>query len=74
MNIGKDVGSAREINQGTRIVLDLVQNSKNFGRNIICDNFFTNLLIAQKLLQKKLTLVGTIRKTSQSSQQNLQWP
>ena len=62
VKIGKYAGVARETNQGSRVVLDLVEDSENSGRNIICDNFFTNLLIARKLLQKKLTLVGTIRK------------
>ena len=62
VKIGKYAGVARETNQGSRVVLDLVEDSENSGRNIICDNFFTNLLIARKLLQKKLALVGTIRK------------
>ena len=59
---GKDAGSARELNQGTGIIFDLVEDIENLGRNIICDNFFTNLSLARKLLQKKLTLVGTMRK------------
>ena len=35
---------------------------ENSGRNITCDNFFTSLSLARKLLEKKLTIVGTIRK------------
>jgi len=61
---GKDPGSARETNQGTRVVLDVVEDIENSGRNITCDNFFTNLSLARKLLQKKLTLVGTMRKNN----------
>ena len=60
--IGENAGSAREINQGTRVVLDLIEDIEYSGQNITCDNFFTNLLLAQKLLQKKLTVVGKIRK------------
>ena len=63
MYTGKDARSARETNQGTRFVLDLVEDTEKSGRNITCDNFFTNLSLARKLLQKTLTLVGTIRKS-----------
>ena len=62
MYTGKDAGSARETNQGTRVVLDLGEDIENSGRNITCDKFFTNLSLARKLLQKKLTLVGIMRK------------
>ena len=57
-----NAGSARETNQCTRVVLDLGEDIDNSGQNIACDNFFTNLSLARKLLQKKLTLVGTTRK------------
>ena len=60
---GKNAGSARETNQGIRVVIDLVEDIENSGRNITCDNFFTNLSLARKLLQKKLTLVRTMRKS-----------
>ena len=60
--IRKDAGSARETNQGTRIVLDLAEDVDNSCRNITCDNFFTNLSLKRKLLQKNLTLIGTMRK------------
>ena len=51
-----------KLNQGTRVVLDLAEDIENSGRNITCDNFFTNLSLAREVLQKKLTLVGTRRK------------
>ena len=59
---GKDAESFRETNQGIRVVLDLVEDIEKSGRNITCDNFFTNLTLARKLLQTKLTLIGTMRK------------
>ena len=40
----------------------MIEDIEKSGRNITCDNFFKNLSLAQKLLQKKLTLVRTIRK------------
>ena len=59
---GKDAGSARETNQGTWVVLDLIEDIENSCQNNTCGNFFTNLSLARKLLEKKLTLVGTMRK------------
>ena len=59
---GKDAGSSRKTNQGTRVVLGLVEDIEKSDQNITCDYFFTNLSLALKLLQKKLTLVRTIRK------------
>ena len=58
----KDTGWAQETNRGTRVDLVLIENIENSCRNITCDNFFTNLSLAQKLLQKKLTLVEKMRK------------
>ena len=59
---GKDAGSSRKTNQGTRVVLNLVKDIEKSGQNITCNYFFTNLSLARKLFQKKLTLVRTIRK------------
>ena len=69
---GKDGGSGQESNQGKRIVLDLVEIIENSGQNIACDNFFTDLSLARKLLQKKLTLVELMRKNKPDPRQNLQ--
>ena len=54
---GKDGGSGQETNQGTRGVFDLVEVIENSGQNIACDNFFTDLSLARKFFQKKLTPV-----------------
>ena len=59
---GREVGERREVNQGERVVLSLVTEVEKSGRNITTDNFFTSLALARKLLNKKLTLVGTIRR------------
>ena len=58
----KNPAVGTEVNQGVRVVKDLVKEIEHCGRNITCDNFFTILPLAQDLLKKKLTLVGTIRK------------
>lgn len=58
--LGKQMGAATERNQCERLVLDLVEGLK--GHNITMDNFFTSYELGQKLLQKNLTMVGTVRK------------
>ena len=62
----KDGGSSQEINQVTKVVLDLAEVIENSGQNIACDNFFTVLSLARKLLQKKLTLIDRINKEKQA--------
>ena len=37
---GKDPMTGREVNQGARVVKDLVKEIENSGRNVTCDNFF----------------------------------
>ncbi|CAI9729237.1 Hypothetical predicted protein [Octopus vulgaris] len=59
---GKDPVKMKEINQGSRVVEDLVKELENAGRNIPCGNFFTIPELTRKLLSKKTTLVRTIRK------------
>jgi len=43
------------------VVHRLIQPFGNKGYNITCDNFFCNLKLAQGLLQRKTTMVGTLR-------------
>ncbi|XP_014767724.1 uncharacterized protein LOC106867382 [Octopus bimaculoides] len=62
VSTGKNPVKWRETYQGSRVVEELVKELENTGRNRTCDNVFTNLGFAQKLLSKKTTLVGTIRK------------
>ena len=59
---GKQSGQEREHNQGKRVVLQLTEGLKGSGRNVTADNFFCSLSLAQKLSERKLTLLGTVRK------------
>lgn len=59
--LGKE-GNRAESGLGKRVVLELSEPFSGTGRNITCDNYFTDLDLAMELLQKKLTLVGTVRK------------
>ncbi|XP_031134023.1 piggyBac transposable element-derived protein 4-like [Sander lucioperca] len=59
---GKSVCGASERNQGARVVLDLTEGLAG-PRNVTCDNFFTSYDLARRLLrERRLTLVGTMRK------------
>ncbi|XP_036317699.1 piggyBac transposable element-derived protein 4-like, partial [Rhagoletis pomonella] len=54
--------NVREINQGERVVKDLVSYYKNSGRNVTCDNFFTSIALADSLANWQISLVGTMKK------------
>jgi len=54
--------TGREVNQGERVVKELVAPYKGSGRNITTDNFFTTLPLAKHLLSWNLTIVGTLKK------------
>lgn len=55
-------GEKREKNQGENVVMRLVKDIEKSGRNITCDSFFTSYSLANYLLTKNLTIIGTIRK------------
>lgn len=64
----KHNGGAPEKNQGVRVVLDVAHG---LSMCITCDNFFTSHKLGQELLKRKLTMVGTVRKTNLRSPQLL---
>ena len=51
-----------ERQQASRVVRDLTTTIANSGRNVTCDNFFTDFNLAVELLDKNITLLGTLRK------------
>ena len=59
---GRKLGEPRKTNLGSKLVLKLSEPFNKSGRNIACDNFFTNLELGRKLLMQNLTIVGTIQK------------
>ena len=59
-------GDLAAVGQGQRVVLQLTKNYYNSGRNITADNFFSSCSLVSQLLSKKLTYVGTVRKTKSS--------
>jgi hypothetical protein len=60
MYLGKE-NNAIHHNLGLDVVLSLSQPYYNTGREIVTDNFFTSYSLAKTLLEKNLTLLGTIR-------------
>lgn len=58
---GKPSGGAPERNQGRRVVLQMSEGLQ--GHCITCDNFFTSYNLGAELLKRKLTLIGTVKKT-----------
>lgn len=58
--LGKE-GNLPEIGQANRVVMDLCHPIYQSGRNITTDNFFTSVPLAANLLDKRLTLMGTLR-------------
>jgi Transposase IS4 len=60
--LGKATDGVTEKKQGARVVKDLVTFLFGSGRNVTTENFFTGYELGQFLLNKKMTLLGTIRK------------
>uniref|UniRef100_A0A1A9US35 DDE_Tnp_1_7 domain-containing protein n=1 Tax=Glossina austeni TaxID=7395 RepID=A0A1A9US35_GLOAU len=60
--LGKDEGRESSIPLGEFVTSKLAQPYTGHGRNITVDNFFTSASVASKLLAKRTTLVGTIRR------------
>lgn len=56
------IDNQRDVNQGARVVKQLVEPYKSTGRNITTDNFFTSLELAEDLVQWNLSIVGTLKK------------
>lgn len=50
------------LGRGYDVVMSLMPQYFNSGRNLTVDNFFTSVDLALKLLEKKITILGTIRK------------
>ena len=57
---GKPSGRRPERGQGLRVVLDVTEGLH--GRNVTCDNYFTSYELARQLLERKITVVGKVRK------------
>lgn len=59
--LGKDETRESSIPLSEFVVLKLIEPFTCSVRNVTTDNFFTSLSLASKLLEKRTTLVGTVR-------------
>ena len=57
------IETGRNQTQGDAIVRQLVEPWTNKGRNVTTDNFFTDVKLAEHLLGKRTTLVGTVKRS-----------
>ncbi|XP_070607652.1 piggyBac transposable element-derived protein 4-like, partial [Erythrolamprus reginae] len=57
---GRIPGEGPTKNLALKVVLDLTYGLQ--GQKVTCDNFFTSYNLAQLLLKRKLTMLGTVRK------------
>ncbi|XP_056880909.1 uncharacterized protein LOC130521345, partial [Takifugu flavidus] len=58
---GRQPGEEIKKKLGETVVQQLCSGIRGTGRNITMDNFFTSVPLAEKLLEKDLTIVGTLR-------------
>ena len=57
---GASLDGTREVGQGARVVRDLTAHPKK-GYGVTMDNFFTDVALAEELLSRDITVVGTMR-------------
>ena len=60
--LGRQPGEYRQVGLGTAVVRNTTGPWLQSGRNIVCDNFFTSVPLAEGLLLEHTTVVGTLRK------------
>ena len=59
--LGK-IARSHKINLVRNTALELVQPFFGTGRNLTCDNFFTDMELTKQLTAAKMTVVGTLRR------------
>nr|XP_043880784.1 THO complex subunit 7 homolog isoform X1 [Solea senegalensis] len=57
---GQSADAPAEQNQGRRVMLDMMKGLR--GVTMMCGRFFSSCGLAEELLRKKITMVGTMRK------------
>lgn len=67
--LGKDPSRLSGERLSENVVFRLMEPFLDKGRNVTTDNFFTSLSLAQWLLSRKITFLGTVNKIPQSTRQ-----
>ncbi|XP_042070944.1 uncharacterized protein LOC121812530 isoform X3 [Haplochromis burtoni] len=60
--LGKDPNRPTGERLSENVVMRLMEPFLDKGRNVTTDNFFTSLSLAQKLLRRKTTILGTVNR------------
>ena len=60
--VGRQPGSKPEKNLGQNVVIQLTSPLQASGRNVTMNIYFTGVPLAKTMLQRKLTIVGTMKK------------
>ena len=60
--VRRQPGSEPEKNLGQNVVIQLTSPLQGSGRNVTMENYFTGVPLAKTILQRKLTIVGTMKK------------
>ncbi|XP_060725490.1 piggyBac transposable element-derived protein 3-like [Tachysurus vachellii] len=60
--LGKDPNRQKGERLAESVVMNLMEPFLDAGRNVTTDNFFTSRLLADRLLQRNTTLLGTVNK------------
>ncbi|XP_027013443.2 piggyBac transposable element-derived protein 3-like [Tachysurus fulvidraco] len=60
--LGKDPSRQKGERLADSVVMNLMEPFLDAGRNVTTDNFFTSLSLANRLLERKTTLLGTVNK------------
>ena len=63
--LGKDHHRSHDIPLGTYITLEIMKPYYKWGINVTTDSFFTSILLANRLLEQKITLIGTCKINTQ---------
>ncbi|XP_029973968.1 piggyBac transposable element-derived protein 4-like isoform X5 [Salarias fasciatus] len=69
-DLGKDPSRPGGETLSEDVVMRLMEPFLDKGRNVTTDNFFTSLSLAQRLLSRNTTLLGTVNKTRQEIPQS----
>lgn len=59
--LGKDETRPSSSPVGESVVMNMTEKYNGFGISVTTDNFFTSVQLAEKLLKKKITLLGTMK-------------
>jgi len=67
---GREKEQNRKVNQGQRVVLDLVSGLEKSERNVTCDNFLRALIQHENLLNVKCLFLEQYAKPKENNQQS----